>query len=200
MNRDNQPKNSAGRLILKICIGILIGVVLLFLSSLAVVQFYPAAEEMNGVKELAVIFGAGITKEGPSTALQMRLDKGIELYKNSQVKYFFVSGTQYEVRSMKAYLIKHKIPGKSIIEDKLGVTTHETMVNVKSFTEKKKVNGIVFISQKYHIPRIVLFALRTGITNAAFIAAERKEIQLKHLWTYTIREALALARAFILNY
>jgi len=106
----------------------------------------------------------------------------------------------YEVRSMKAYLIQHGISPAKIIEDKMGVTTHETMENVKEYSIKNDVNGIVFISQKYHIPRIVLFAGRSGITNAEFIAAERKEIRLKELWIYTLREALALVRAFIFGY
>ncbi|NPV02879.1 MAG: YdcF family protein [Brevinematales bacterium] len=197
---DKKQPAGARKIILRLTLILAVTVFAVFLTSLGVVQFYPASEDMNCTKELAVIFGAGIKKEGPSIALQMRLDKGLELYQQKKVRFFFISGTMYEVRSMKVYLIKHGVSQSNIIEDKMGVTTHETMENVKDYTIENNVNGIVFISQKYHIPRIVLFAGRSGITNAEFIAAERKEIRLKELWIYTLREALALVRAFILGY
>lgn len=85
--------------------------------------------------QVGVILGNQVNHNGSlSTRLQKRLDKGIELYRDSSIKELFVSGGLgkegfYEGTQMCEYLISKGVPKNAIIVDNDGITTKATAQN-----------------------------------------------------------------------
>ena len=85
--------------------------------------------------DIAVILGNKVNEDGTlSERLQKRLECGLRLYKNKQVKKIIVSGGLgkegfYEGDKMKGYLIKNNVPDSVIIIDNYGDNTLATVKN-----------------------------------------------------------------------
>ncbi len=188
--------------LLKRFILVLIAIFLVFYALISVyIICYPIKTDFPGNKTLCVVFGAGITWSGePSNALKFRLDKSIELYKNSRIKKIFISGKIAEIFVMKNYLIKNDIDTNDIITDYNGKNTLKTIENVRQYVKKQDVgDGIVFISQKYHIPRITLIAYKKKIGHSFFIAADTKNIDQQDRILFIARESLGFIKSLIMD-
>ena len=174
----------------------------LFLVSFAGVSFYiafyPARSDVTSPKYIGVVFGAGITKSSePSTALRLRLDKAVGLYRGKKIQKIMISGKIAETYVMKNYLVKKKIPAGDIIVDYNGNNTYETVANVKSYLSKNSLpESVVFISQQYHIPRIRLIAEKIKFEGPEFISAERKNIDRDENIFFIFRESLAYEKTW----
>ncbi len=173
-----------------------------FLHSFLVVRFRHASETLDQPRYLIVVPGAGITRAGaPSPALRRRLDKAIEIYNDKLVSYIFISGTDFEVISMQHYLAEKNIDSNFIIPDIRGVNTYQTVYNVEEYLKQHHLsNDIAFVSQRYHLPRIALFARRQGMKHCAFIVTEYKNVKAETRRDYLLRETLAYFKAFLLNH
>lgn len=143
--------------------------------------------------EMAVVFGAGITKASePSPALRYRLDKALELLKNGQIHTIYISGRAPETAVMKKYLIRNKTADTNIISDFNGRNTMATVLNALSYArERNSESKIVFISQQFHLPRISLLVQKVRAANCYFIAADQKEIDNEDSLFFIARETLA---------
>ncbi len=174
--------------------------VLLFIISLMAVlmygifiEFMPVSYDTIARHSIGVVFGAGITKSSePSPALKFRLDKSIDLYSEQKIKMIFISGQSAEATVMKNYLIKKGIPVRNIIVDERGETTFITVENVKKYIHFFDIDdGAVFISQKYHIPRIIFIVQKLHIENAEFIAAVPNKVNIFEVSMIVSRETFA---------
>ena len=163
------------------------------------VAFYPTKNDFNGTRTVGLVFGAGISKNSePSIALKQRLDKAIELYQESKIQLLMVSGTVEEVTVMQKYLVNCGIPKTSIVGDREGANTYETLNNYKRLAVQYGWNGgVVFISQRYHLPRISLIAERLGITNPELIAAQNRDIESDEHFNFVSREVLGMIKILI---
>jgi vancomycin permeability regulator SanA len=86
-----------------------------------------------------------------------------------------ISGEDDEVRIMKNYLTFNGISPDIIIEDQASDNTFDTVTHCAEYIESMELTeGVVFISQKYHIPRIALLARRSHIRNAYFVVTRRR--------------------------
>lgn len=185
-------------------ITLLILIALFVLSSAAIsvyIAFYPAQNDIAASKYLGVVFGAGITRSsGPSTALKLRLDKAIALYRNKKIEKILISGKIAETFVMKSYLLKKKVPVKDIIVDYNGNNTYETIINVKSYFAKNSApENVVFISQQYHIPRIILIAEKVKFEAPEYISADRKAIDRDENILFILRESLAYEKTWLFD-
>jgi vancomycin permeability regulator SanA len=144
----------------------------------------------NGQCDVAVILGNKVNPDGtPSERLKSRLDKGLELYKNSVVRFIVVSGGTGkegypEGTVMKQYLIQHGVPGTRIITDDQGVTTEATAENFRKLAGG--FNSVVVVSQYYHISR----------TKSAFRNAGVKNVKGVHCEYFEIRDVYSIFREF----
>lgn len=115
---------------------------------------------------VAIIPGAGLTKDKkPSKVLADRLEGGILLYKKGIVNKLLISGDHKgehysETDSMEKYLIENGIPKENIIRDDKGFSTFETVLNSK---KQYYVENAFFVSQAFHLPRLVFIAKRFGM-------------------------------------
>jgi vancomycin permeability regulator SanA len=157
------------------------------------IAILPVSYDSVSSHSIGVVFGAGITKSGePSTALKFRLDKSIDLYRDQKIRMIFVSGLTAEASVMKNYLVKKGIPAVNILSDENGETTFITVENVKRYIRIYNItDGAVFISQRYHIPRIMFIVRKLHIEGSEFIAAEPNRINILEGSLAILRETFA---------
>lgn len=111
----------------------------------------------NELKDISaiVVLGSGVKNNEPSPILKDRLDEGIKLYNEGISSKIIMSGDgthkeKDEVTVMKNYAIKQGIPEENIITDQYGLSTYDTIKNMK---ETYKLNKIILVTQKYHLYR-----------------------------------------------
>lgn len=174
----------------------------LFLYALFTVHFRKAPSTLSHPHSLAVVPGAGITRYGqPSPALRTRLDKAVEFYQAGMIEKIFISGTQFEVISMLSYLEEQSIPDVVIIKDSAGDNTYQTVYNVRTYLSgTPSPYHTAFISQRYHLPRISLYAHRLGLASCSFIMTDYKTVNSESRRGYLMRETLAYVKAILLNH
>lgn len=184
----------------KIPFGLILIAVPLFilLVTFAVVRFFPASSHTSARNGLTVVFGAGITiNSEPSAALRYRLDKAIECNKNGMI---LVSGRPPETHVMQRYLLRSGIPQKQILLDPEGENTAATIVHVQMLLRENPSFGKpVFISQRYHLPRIGLIALKKGLFSFDLVSADYKKIKSSSQWLFAMRESVAIYKSLILD-
>ena len=121
----------------------------------------------NELKDISaiVVLGAGVKNNEPSPILKDRLDEGIKLYNEGISSKIIMSGDgthqeRNEVAVMKNYAIKQGIPEENIITDHYGLSTYDTIKNMK---ETYKLNKIVLVTQKYHLYRALYISDKYNI-------------------------------------
>jgi len=131
--------------------------------------------------DFAVVYGNTVNEDGTlSERLKARLDRGIELYRDSLAKTLFVSGGLgkegfYEGTKMREYLIQKGIPSKRIVVDNKGKNTNQTTLNfIKKFGTDKSVT---VVSQYHHISRAKLAFRNHGVKNVCGAHCDYFEIR-----------------------
>lgn len=144
--------------------------------------------------DIGVIFGNKVNEDGSlSKRLEMRLEKGLELYRDSIIDMIVVSGGlgregHYEGTKMYEYLIAHGVPADRITVDNAGNTTEDTAENVRNINGN--VQSVIVISQYYHISRA-----RLALRNAGF-----NKVYGVHADYFEWRDLYSLIREFFAYY
>ena len=112
-------------------------------------------------KSVAVVLGAAVWSHNkPSPSLEARVNKAVELYKDSLVDQIQLTGSNApgelsEARVAFNYLLKKGVdPGKVWLEEKTTSTSEQIHFIKNDLIRKRKVNNIVFISAPYHLARV----------------------------------------------
>lgn len=144
----------------------------------------------------AVILGAGIRGDKPSSMLAERLDTGIDLYNAGVVSKLLMSGDNInpeynEVRVMMKYAMNHGVPQEDIMVDKSGYRTYASVYRAK---DKFGLDKIVLVTQKYHLYRAQYIADALGI-QALSVSCDK--IRYRGQIARDIREVASRTLAFI---
>ena len=181
----------------RIFIKSLIVITLAFCLFVLGISFYKPVPNFQEDSSLVVILGAGYLKNGkPVLALEKRLDKGVEvwdqLYKtNPKEVYILLSGRKEEVHVMYEYLIRQGISKEYLMKDEFSLNTRDTIKY--SYHESLQLNTVpIFISQAYHIPRIIFYSTIYGYGDVNYVATDRVQISFHKLLYVSGREALAI--------
>lgn len=154
---------------------------LFFLIQSTIIIIDGLNDEKASEKCVAAILGTKVNEDRTiSERLKARLDKGIELYNDSLLSGFFVSGGlgkegHPEGTVMAEYLISKRIPKSIITIDDLGNNTRATALNFKAaFPEEKNV---YVVSQYFHITRCKIAMKQVGIENTYGAHADFFEVR-----------------------
>jgi vancomycin permeability regulator SanA len=121
--------------------------------------------------DVAIVLGNRVNPDGrPSSWLQARLDKTVQMYQKGFFPYIIVSGGFGkegfdEADVMKAYLVSAGIPAGAIWVDHYGLDTYSTALNSSTLMSSYGWKSAFVISQYYQIPRTKLALRRFGITH-----------------------------------
>lgn len=116
------------------------------------------------MKDCAIVCGYPTLDNGElSNILKSRIEKGIELYQQHQVKYLIVSGgaihNQYsEAIAMKEYAISMGVPEEAIIIENEAKSTYHNMLLSKKIMQEKQLNSCVVITNSWHIIKAKYYA------------------------------------------
>lgn len=121
--------------------------------------------------DVAVILGTAVLPSGrPSKLLRDRLDAGLMLWREGQVKYVVVTGGQSwsgydEGSTMRDYLVAHGVPVDKIIVDNSGDDTWASVRNLKQMQDQYGFNSVIAVSQYAHLARTITSLRRVGFTD-----------------------------------
>jgi SanA protein len=149
----------------------------------------------NLPKSYAIVLGAGVRGERLSGALQERMNKAIELYREKVVEKILLTGDgtdqwYNETYAMERFALRNDIPRENIFVDQEGYSTATSLTRARRVFA---VESAYIISQDYHLPRALWIASKLGI-DAWGIASNSRESDP----FYTYREILARMKDFVL--
>ncbi|WP_144283448.1 YdcF family protein [Chryseobacterium echinoideorum] len=152
--------------------------------------------DKNGKADAAIVLGNKINEDGtPSDRLKARLDKSIDLFRQSRVKTIIVSGGLgkegfWEGNKMKEYLIQNKIPVNKIVVDSFGNDTELTVKNSIMIMDSLKLKSAIAVSQYFHQSRTKALFRKKGFNN----------IESSSPVYFEIRDVYSLFREFVAFY
>lgn len=153
--------------VIKKLIIISISILIILLSINLYVKYSTKKNIVDNIKEVdyILVLGASVKKDSISPMLKDRLDKTIEVYKDTKAKIILsgdsVKSDEYdEVGKMKNYVLSKEIPIEDIILDEHGISTYDSIYRIKDMTKGKKV---VIITQRYHLYRALYIASSLNI-------------------------------------
>lgn len=165
-----------------------------------------AQDNIIGDSKAMVVLGCQVKPWGPSVLLQDRLDKALEFWKEHPKTVIVVSGAQgpdepsTEARAMADYLTAKGVPEESILLEEGSRNTIQNLVYSKQLLEEQGYDvseGVVVVSNGFHLARARMLAGRAGYENVSVLAAPSSHVPSR-LKMY-IREPIALVKSFVLD-
>jgi SanA protein len=150
-------------------------------------------------KRLAIVFGAGLRRDGTPTAiLRGRVETAAELYFTGKVEKLLMSGDNRflnynEPESMRQYALSLGVPEAAIAMDFAGRRTYDTCYRAK---EIFGVEDVLLVTQKFHLPRALFLCNALGM-NAIGVEADTRRFWSLSLLIWNARELLATPAAFL---
>lgn len=151
-----------------------------------------AAEEVE-VRDVAIVFGAGLTRSGgPTTILKDRVETGVELYLTGKVKKLLMTGDNRfedynEPQAMKDYALELGVPEDDIVLDYAGRRTYDSCYRAK---EIFLVKNAILVTQEFHISRALFLCDGLGLDAVGVVANNRVYTQ-RSINYWNVREFIA---------
>ncbi len=165
-----------------------------------------AHDSIDGSPQVMIILGCQLHDWGPSVMLQDRLDKALDYLKDHPEVVVVVSGGQgeneptSEAQGMADYLADHGFARENIILETQSHNTHQNLTYSARHLEETGVDireGVVIVSNGFHLTRAKMLAGRAGYENVSVLAAPSSHTPTR-LKMY-IREPLALVKSFVFD-
>jgi len=155
-------------------------------------------ETQSPTERVAIIFGAGLRRDGSPTAmLRDRVLTGVDLYFSGKVEKLLMSGDNRfvnynEPESMRQFALSAGVPDEAIVLDYAGRRTYDTCYRAKAIFGVKKA---LLITQKFHIPRAVFLCNMLGMDTVGVEASNCYWNGSPFVWD--LREQFATIAAFL---
>ena len=146
---------------------VLLAVLVVALTAIWIV--YDGLNDHGDHADVGVVPGNAVRKDGmPGGILRNRLDRAIELYRAGKFPLIIVSGATKlggydEPAVMANYLVEHEVPHGAIIQDKMGMTTSDTGMDVAGIMRARHLHSAMVVTNYYHITRAKLAIQHAGI-------------------------------------
>jgi len=143
-------------------------------------------------RPVALVFGAGYWPDGtPSDVMKDRVQAAVELYQAGRVRKVLFSGDNRfvdynEPEKMQQYAEALGLPAEAIILDHAGRRTYDTCYRARAIFG---LQGVVLITQRYHLPRALYTCHGLGLNVVGYAADRRSYVNIRH---YRAREIPAL--------
>jgi SanA protein len=148
---------------------------------------------------LAIVFGAGLRRDGsPTAVLRDRVETAADLYFSGKVEKILMSGdNRFEYYNqpgaMRSYALSLGVPEAAIAMDFAGRRTYDTCYRARAIFG---VSEALLVSQKFHLPRALFLCNALGL-NAYGIEANNNHYRRASLMIWNFREQIATIGAFI---
>ena len=156
-------------------------------------------KENAPASQLAIVFGAGLRRDGSPTAiLRDRVETAANLYFSGKVEKILMSGDnrfEYynEPESMREYALSLGVPDAAIALDYAGRRTYDTCYRAKAIFGAREA---LLVTQKFHLPRAIFLCNALGLKSYG-IEANNIRYRKLSLLIWNFREQIATLGAFI---
>ena len=163
-------------------------------------------DHINGQPQTMLILGCKVQSWGPSILLTDRLDEALGYLADHPDMQVVVSGGQghdepsTEARAMADYLMEHGVKEENILLEEQSANTHENFILSKELMERENIDpdqGVLVVSNGFHLTRARLLAERSGYQNISTLAAPSSHAPSR-VKMY-IREPLALVKSALFD-
>ena len=126
--------------------------------------------------QVAIIFGAGLRRDGsPTAVLRDRVATGVDLYLSGKVEKLLMSGDNRfmdynEPGAMADYANQLGVPREDIVLDYAGRRTYDTCYRAKYIFHLKEA---LLVTQSFHLPRALFTCNFLGINSTGVLANRR---------------------------
>lgn len=144
-------------------------------------------------RDVAIVFGAGLTRSGtPTAVLRDRVETGAALYFDGKVKKLLMTGDnrfeEYnEPQAMKDYALELGVPEADIVLDYAGRRTYDSCYRAKAIF---RVSSAILVTQKFHIGRALYLCNQLELDAVGVVANNRVYLR-RTLMIWNVREFLA---------
>lgn len=149
--------------------------------------------------DYVIVLGAQMKENGPSVALQYRLDEAIYYLNDNPNAMVIVSGGQgidehiSEAQGMYDYLMNKGIEPARIIKEDQSKNTYENLTFSAELLEKEK-DHVAIVTSNFHVFRAVKIAKKAGYENVSGISAKGEPfLQLNNM----MREFMGVIKDFL---
>jgi SanA protein len=159
-------------------------------------RMYPQPDAPT--KRVAIIFGAGLRRDGTPTAmLRDRVLTGAELYFSGQVEKLLMSGDNRfvdynEPESMRQFALSLGVPDEAIVLDYAGRRTYDTCYRAQAIFG---VESALLVTQGFHLPRALFLCNMLGMDTIGVEATRCYWNGSPFMWD--VREQFATVAAFL---
>jgi SanA protein len=149
-------------------------------------------------QRVAIIFGAGLRRDGTPTAmLRDRVLTGAELYFSGKVEKLLMSGDNRfvdynEPEAMRQFAISLGVPDNAIVLDYAGRRTYDTCYRAKAIFG---VESALLVTQGFHLPRALFLCNMLGMDTLGVEATHCYWNGSPFVWD--VREQFATVAAFL---
>ena len=156
-------------------------------------------KENAPTERLAIVFGAGLRRDGtPTAVLRDRVETAASLYFSGKVEKLLMSGdnsfeSYNEPGAMRDYALALGVPAEAIAMDFAGRRTYDTCYRAKVIFG---VDEALLVTQKFHLPRALFLCNALGL-NAYGVEANNNRYWNGSLLIWNIREQMATVTAFM---
>ena len=157
--------------VILLCMGVMIfGIVEGFIISGFSMKGQPGADYV-------IVLGAQMKADGPSKALQYRLDEAIRYLNENPSSKVIVSGGQgsdehiSEAQGMYEYLVEKGIEKDRIIKEDKSVNTTQNLTFSAEYLDRER-DSVAVVTNNFHVFRAVKIAEKAGYQNVCGIAAK----------------------------
>lgn len=156
------------------------------------------AESKSPTERVAIIFGAGLRRDGTPTAmLRDRILTGADLYFSGKVEKLLMSGDNRfadynEPESMRQFALLAGVPDQAIVLDYAGRRTYDTCYRAKAIFG---IKSAVLVTQKFHLPRALFLCNTLGLKTVGVEASNCYWNGSPFVWD--VREQFATIAAFL---
>jgi SanA protein len=144
-------------------------------------------------KRVAIVFGAGLLRDGsPTAVLRDRVKTAVELYQGGKVEKLLMSGDNSSIyynepESMRQYALSLGVPDESIVLDYAGRRTYDTCYRAHRIFGLEEV---ILVTQRFHLPRAIYTCNMLGLP-AIGVIADQREYRQRSLLFWNLRETVA---------
>ena len=149
-------------------------------------------------RRVAIIFGAGLRRDGTPTAmLRDRVLTGAELYFSGKVEKLLMSGDNRfvdynEPESMRQFALSVGVPDEAVVLDYAGRRTYDTCYRAKAIFG---VDRALLVTQGFHLPRALFLCNMLGMDTLGVEAIHCYWNGSPFVWD--VREQFATVAAFL---
>jgi len=157
------------------------------------------AEEQAPIRRVAIVFGAGLQRDGtPTAVLRDRVATAAALYFDGKVEKLLMSGDNRfdyynEPGAMRQYAMDLGVPEEAIVLDFAGRRTYDTCYRAKHIFG---VTEALLVTQEFHLPRALYLCHAFGV-DAIGITADRRVYRNSSLFMWNLRELPATLTALV---